>query len=180
MGRPLGGLELRVEAPCGVAADDREHPVGALFARGSQAATTGDSGDWVATGDAGWTDSDGRVWLLGRVANAVGRLYPYEVELAVERLDWVERASMIRLDADGAARAVVAVEPRAGSAMTARECVRAIERLATERQWPIDGVIVRRQLPVVRGPSAKVDTRIVARIPATPLAGLSTTTDRTA
>jgi acyl-CoA synthetase (AMP-forming)/AMP-acid ligase II len=54
---------------------------------------------WHRTGDAGYFDASGRLWLLGRCAAAIedarGRLYPFAVEAAAEDRDEVERAALI-------------------------------------------------------------------------------------
>ena len=55
---------------------------------------------WHRTGDAGYVDTTGRVWLLGRAGAVVrdkrGTLYPFAVECAVNRLPWVERSALVR------------------------------------------------------------------------------------
>jgi acyl-CoA synthetase (AMP-forming)/AMP-acid ligase II len=52
---------------------------------------------WHRTGDAGYVDSSGRLWLLGRCAARVddrrGAVYPLGVESAALRYDYVRRAA---------------------------------------------------------------------------------------
>jgi len=54
---------------------------------------------WHRTGDAGFVDPQGRLWLLGRCAARVddrrGALYPLGVEHAALRFDFVRRAAFI-------------------------------------------------------------------------------------
>ncbi len=54
---------------------------------------------WHRTGDAGWLDSHGRLWLLGRCAAAVTlggeKVYPFSLEVAAGELPGVERAAFI-------------------------------------------------------------------------------------
>ena len=53
---------------------------------------------WHRTGDAGYLDSQGRVWLLGRAGSAVrvadGQLYPFAIETAARLWPGVDRAAL--------------------------------------------------------------------------------------
>jgi acyl-coenzyme A synthetase/AMP-(fatty) acid ligase len=170
MGQPATGLEARVEplpgpatAWSGAVASRAvaSRAVGSLQLRGRHVANAGVDG-WLATGDVAWIDDERRVWLLGRVANVVGRFRPFELELAIERLDWVRRAVVVRVDDGAEGRLVVGAEPHPGGSISRAEGRQAIGRVAAERGWAIAGVDLG-TLPVVRGPSGKVDTRRLAR-----------------
>lgn len=67
---------------------------------------------WHRTGDTGYRDATGRLWLLGRcegrIADARGSLYPLPVECAARAFPGVRRAALI---AKGGRRIVVA-EPQ--------------------------------------------------------------------
>lgn len=146
-GRLIDGLELRVD------------PAGAIHLRGDRVAGSVDHDGWLATGDVGRLDDRDRLWLLGRAANAVGRLHPFEVERAVEALGWVRRAVLVRRDDGEAAEAVIAIEPDRWSDGRARRAQASdVRRLAAARGWSIGAVLIRRRLPVLAGPAAKVDT----------------------
>jgi len=58
-----------------------------------------DSAVWHRTGDMGYLDAEGRLWLLGRCAARIedqrGRLYPFAVECAVSSYVAVRRAAAI-------------------------------------------------------------------------------------
>lgn len=54
---------------------------------------------WHRTGDAGWLDPTGRLWLLGRCAarieDAAGRLYPFAAECVAMRFPEVRQAAFV-------------------------------------------------------------------------------------
>ncbi|WP_054696243.1 AMP-binding protein [Geotalea toluenoxydans] len=54
---------------------------------------------WHRTGDSGYFDDRGRLWLLGRTSAVIkdhhGELYPFAVECAVRQLPGVLRAALI-------------------------------------------------------------------------------------
>ena len=157
VGHPVAGLEVRLEPLSRAPAEVAGRPVGLVSVRGRHAAASHGAGGWVATGDAGWIDGPGRLWLLGRASNTVGRLFPFEVELEAERLTWVRRAALVRLRDGDAARSGLAVEPREDRPAARAERLRALALLVREHGWPIESIILRRRLPLLRGPSAKVD-----------------------
>jgi len=52
---------------------------------------------WHCTGDVAWRDEQGRLWLVGRVSNAVGGRYPFPTEAAAERVSGVQRAALVEV-----------------------------------------------------------------------------------
>src|SRR5271166_3451332 len=76
VGRPVPGVELRIAGPDG-------HGVGELLARGPHLFRYDDDG-WQHTGDLGWLDEDGYLYLVGRKGDMIIRggenVYPLEVE----------------------------------------------------------------------------------------------------
>ncbi len=54
---------------------------------------------WHRTGDTGRLDAQGRLWLVGRVADMVGELHPFPLEIRAERVPGVHRAALV--DAGG-------------------------------------------------------------------------------
>jgi olefin beta-lactone synthetase len=149
VGRPLPGTTVNV-------LDERDG-VGEVVVSGAH---VGGNGSY-RTGDSGYVDARGRIWLAGRVDDAVatnGRLvHPLQVEQVVETLPFVEHTALIGV-ADGSRgeRAVLVVAPRlrgAKRAALARAC----------KSLPIDEVVFARSLPLDRRHRSKVQRAALRR-----------------
>lgn len=115
---------------------------------------------WHRTGDAGYFDGRGRLWLLGRcgakIDDAVGRLYPFAVEAAAmaAAADIVVRAALVAIEG----RRVLAVQLKPGAQLPAGF---ADDRLS----WAeLDEVRELACLPVDRRHNAKIDYPALRRL----------------
>jgi acyl-CoA synthetase (AMP-forming)/AMP-acid ligase II len=111
-----------------------------------------DGAVWHRTGDAGYLDERGRLWLLGRcvarIHDAHGDLYPFAAETAVYQDPRVRRVAMVA----HRGKRVLAVEFHDGQAPPALDAFRAA------LGWThIDEVRPCRSIPVDKRHNAKID-----------------------
>jgi len=112
---------------------------------------------WHRTGDAGYVDQRGRLWLLGRCAaridDARGRLYPLGVESIALQRPGVRRAAFVGHHG----RRVLVLEP------TRRAARPDLGRLAQDLAWAhVDEILLHQDIPVDARHNAKVDYRALA------------------
>lgn len=106
---------------------------------------------WHRTGDAGYLDASGRLWLLGRAGAVIrderGTIYPFAVECAASQLAWIERSALARHN--GQRLLAVQLGPRA----------------PTDAEWRVQETLSRAKLDrVVKVPRIPVDRRHNAKI----------------
>jgi acyl-CoA synthetase (AMP-forming)/AMP-acid ligase II len=111
---------------------------------------------WHRTGDAGYWDERGRLWLLGRCAavikDARGELYPFTVECALSHIAGVRRSAVVA---------------RSGHRVLAVELDRRADLAEVRRsvRWAkLDELIVVPRIPVDRRHNAKVDYAALAQL----------------
>lgn len=178
VGRPVSAIDLRILpdrwgrplGPYAPDAFDREAlatgSIGEIVVSGDHVLTgyfqaVGDRdtkvrvGDrvWHRTGDAGYVDADGRLWLLGRCAaridDARGTIYPFAVECAAQEVTGIRRSAFVLHES----RRVLVIEPDGPVAPDALERV-----VRTKLTWAqLDEVRIVPELPVDSRHNAKVD-----------------------
>ena len=104
---------------------------------------------WHRTGDVGYMDADGRLWLLGRSSEQIrderGTLYPFTVECAAMENTSIRRVAVVSITG----RRVLAVET--ATAISAQE-------IRTSLAWAqLDQVIFLDHVPVDKRHNAKID-----------------------
>jgi acyl-CoA synthetase (AMP-forming)/AMP-acid ligase II len=117
---------------------------------------------WHRTGDMGYFDAQGRLWLLGRCAARIkdehGTLYPFTVECAVSAHPAIKRAAVAGVNG----RRVLALERREHAPSLSKEMLSQVSAWAN-----LDAIQVYRHLPVDKRHNAKIDypalNRLLAR-----------------
>jgi len=108
---------------------------------------------WHRTGDAGYLDPDGSLWLVGRasakIADKHGVIYPLQVEAAALEHESVRRAALVA----HAWQRVLLVEAAAGANVEAMR-----DELAATLAWAhVERIVVVPRIPMDRRHNAKVD-----------------------
>jgi acyl-CoA synthetase (AMP-forming)/AMP-acid ligase II len=107
---------------------------------------------WHRTGDAGYFDDAGRLWLLGRCAAALsdyrGTVYPFQVEYAVSAVCGVRRAALIERHGNRVLVLETSGREFRSNCADAAKCVARFE---------IDRIVTVHRIPVDRRHDAKVD-----------------------
>ena len=111
-----------------------------------------DGAGWHRTGDAGYVDARGRLWLLGRAGAVIrderGTIHPFAVECAATQLPWIERSAL----AGRNGKRLLAVQPGPG---TPADAARRVQQTLSWAQ--LDRVVRMPRIPVDRRHNAKVD-----------------------
>lgn len=160
------GKEIRSEAPVpqGISGEilvTGDHVLkGYLHGQGDGETKVRIDGEvWHRTGDAGYLDAPGRLWLLGRcaarVADQHGTLYPFAVECVAMSFPFIRRSAFVLI----AGRRVLAIE--VGSGLTEA----GLAELKSALQWTaVDDIRVLKHIPLDARHNAKVNYPKLLRV----------------
>ena len=124
---------------------------------------------WHRSGDVGHVDADGRLWIEGRSVHVVhtdrGPVTPVPVEVAVERIDGVDRCAAVGVGPVGCQVLVVVLEHDGGDDGLAPAELATAVRAAVEATvaHPVAAVLQVTALPVDIRHNTKIDRTLVAR-----------------
>ncbi len=121
-------------------------------------------GGVLRTGDQGWLDAEGYLHLAGRADDLIKvageKVYPAEVEQAIEQIAGVEEAAVIGVPDESRGSALVAfVQPKAGVTLTEAGLRAACRECVDGMKMPRSFVVVE-QMP--RTPTGKLDKKALA------------------
>jgi len=107
---------------------------------------------WHRTGDTGYLDPQGRLWLLGRASAIIqddhGTVYPFAVECAASQLSFIKRSALASLNGER----LLAVELQSGAPADAEQ------QILTTLAWAhLDRIVKIPRIPVDRRHNAKVN-----------------------
>ena len=113
VGRPVPQIDLRVAVPGHVEAL-QTGTIGEVVVAGehvnegyfedpeanAENKVASEGRTWHRTGDTGYLDERGRIWLVGRVNDMVGELHPFMLEGRADAREWVRRSGLVAIDGE--------------------------------------------------------------------------------
>jgi len=184
VGRPVRGCDLRILRDCPTATPQLQHEnefrsrclernqVGEIVVAGKHvlpgyADQSFDAGTklnvdgrrWHRTGDAGYIDDRGRLWLLGRCAAAIrdpgGTIYPFQIEYAACAVRGIRRAALLAQHR----KKVLVLETSARDFEAG-----CIDAARCSVAGSVDRIVIVRHIPMDRRHDAKVDYPALQRM----------------
>ena len=159
VGASLPGVEVRIDEGGEIFVK------GATIARGYSGSDPDqgfvDAGGWLRTGDLGWLDDDGHLWVTGRLSERIitggVNVDPGEVERALRTHPAVQDVSVVGLpDPEWGERVVAAVEPVSGKVPTLQELEDFVRERLSQAKRPRQWLFVEL---IPRNPNGKVNHR---------------------
>ena len=106
---------------------------------------------WHRTGDLGYQDRHGRVWLVGRVHNAIRRgdqwIFPVQAEIALKSLSCTDRVAFLGIPDDERGEKTYAAVSL-GDDTEREEARRQIRSALDGENIPVDGVVIMDDIPM--------------------------------
>ena len=128
---------------------------------------------WHRSGDVGHLDAEGRLWIEGRSVHVIdaedGPITPVPVEVAIERVEGIDRCAAVGVGPRGCQQLVVVVEDATAAEGLASTACAAQVRSAVDGS--VAAVLVLHALPVDIRHNTKIDRSAVAAWAAGVLAG---------
>jgi acyl-coenzyme A synthetase/AMP-(fatty) acid ligase len=170
VGRPLPGVDVTIEPL------SPNTKLGEIVARAAHMRSSYDRlwhtthlasqpSGWHRTGDVGWLDDDGQLWVCGRLNHVLwtadGPLGPVGLEKAIESIDGVYSAAVVGVGPRGLAQtvAVLQLDDEAGKPGIADLALSDAVRSISDRD--VVAVLVAPSLPVDRRHNSKIDRAAV-------------------
>jgi len=132
---------------------------------------------WHRTGDIGTLDSEGRLWVGGRLAHVItsasGLIAPVSSEQSIETLESIEMAAVVGVGPVGKQAVVAVIQTSNGVVKAGEAPLPLIDEIRSTVSSDIDitSVLITAKLPVDRRHNSKVDRSAVAHWAARVLAG---------
>jgi len=160
IGREIWGVRVTIRDDCGEAVPDGE--TGRICVESSAAIS---SASWIETGDLGFRDRVGRLFVRGRIDDMIvsggENVSPWEIETVLLTHPGVGEAAAVGVpDADFGQRLVAFVVPKPGSALTEDMLSAWLAERVARYQRP-RAIEIRSELPLTA--IGKVDKRVLAR-----------------
>ena len=189
VGTPLPGVEVRIDP---LSEQPGEHVLGEILVRAPHmrrsydrlwhtTTLASDPPGWHRTGDVGFHDDEGRLWVSGRLAHVVWNartpdgeaqgIGPVGLEKAVEQIDGVAMAAVVGVGPIGNQRVVVVVQLESPSKAAGLASIELIDAVREVAEVDVVAVLETPQLPVDRRHNSKIDRTAVAEWASAALAG---------